>query len=114
MALAISTDVPNEVSTITRVFGSASTICRVASAPFIFGIIRSMMTTSGFALSAMATALSPSQHSPMTVKSPVDSSMDRMPTRMSAWSSAMRILGFACFIAEWKCGRTFPCALILC
>src|SRR5437867_5294205 len=82
--------VSNVVRISTLVPGAASTICRVASMPSMFGILMSISTTSGLSLIACLTASAPSMAWATT--STLSSSDSRLasPVRKSVWSSTMR------------------------
>lgn len=66
-------------------------IACVAAAPSAFGIMRSMTMTSGLSVRANWTTSSPLVASPAISMSGSSLSIERRPTRMSAWSSAMRM-----------------------
>src|SRR5262249_14787524 len=66
-----------------------------ASMPFMMGMARSITTTSGASVSAMRSVSRPSAASAMTIMSDSRSSMARMPSRTTVWSSASNIrIGF--------------------
>ena len=85
---------PKLVRITTRTLSSRSsaTICLVASMPSSTGIWMSIRAMSGRCSAASVTACRPSAASATTSMSSSASSSDRMPLRISAWSSASRIL----------------------
>src|SRR5690242_3777990 len=85
---------PKLVRITTRTLSrrSSATICLVASRPSSTGIWMSMSAMSGRCSAASATACCPSAASATTSMSSSASSSDLMPLRISAWSSASRIL----------------------
>ena len=74
-----------------RICGVAARICLAASSPLRFGMPMSSRMTSGFNVSAIATASRPSLASPHTAQPGCASSRKRMPLRATSWSSAIRI-----------------------
>ena len=80
------------ITTRTPASRSSATICLVASRPSSTGIWMSTSAMSGRCSAASATACCPSAASATTSMSSSASSSDRMPLRISAWSSASRIL----------------------
>src|ERR1019366_2779291 len=69
------------------VSGAARRIWRVATAPFMLGMAKSMTTTRGRSSAASCTAWWPSSASPTTVIDGSSSSMRRKPRRTRLWSS---------------------------
>ncbi len=62
----------------------------VAWSPSMPGIRTSMITTSGRRRSASATALAPSEASPITLMCGARDSDSRSPSRTTSWSSTIR------------------------
>src|ERR1019366_1782041 len=79
-----------EVSMSTLVSGHERRRKRVASMPSMFGIDRSMRTTSGECLRLRVPASTPSEASPITSMSSVRWKMSASPRRTTGWSSTMR------------------------
>ena len=84
------------VSTRTWVWECESFISSVASTPSIWGMRRSIRTTSGRSRKARSAASAPVLASPSTSKSGSLSKMPLRPLRTTGWSSAIsrRILSF--------------------
>src|SRR5215210_7576504 len=74
----------------TAVSGTFSVRIFVASSPSIPGIRTSMITTFGRRRSASATALAPSEASPITRMCGARESDRRSPSRTTSWSSTIR------------------------
>jgi len=77
------------VNKTIAVFGAMEPIFRAASRPFITGIDRSRMTTSGLRDLTRSTAIAPFSASPQTRQSPRCSNQDRSDRRISALSSTI-------------------------
>ena len=80
----------NEVIVTISVSGRSALIRPIAVTPSMFGMSRSMSTTSGSSRRAIATPSDPSVASPTTSMSGCSSKNMRRPIRTTEWSSTMR------------------------
>src|SRR5579863_2856782 len=105
---------PKLVRMTTRTLSSRSsaTICLVASMPSTPGIWMSMSAMSGRCSAHNSTACRPSQASATTSMSSSESSRDRMPLRISAWSSASRILITIALVPDGQFGPDLEAAAL--
>ena len=102
-AWAIPSDVAKLVRMRTRTPGVSCNRRRVAVVPSIFGIMRSMTTTSGLSRRDSATACSPLRACPTTSRSAFALKSAARPMRTTAWSSTISIRIF--FMPdEWSLG----------